>query len=63
MWTIQRNTKSDEKSDSILEMENRFRSGGIGKSKMIYGHLYQIDGFQSIIIVASSGQCIIASKI
>jgi hypothetical protein len=44
-------------------MENRFRSGGIGKSKMIYGHLYQIDGFQSIIIVASSGQCIIASKI
>jgi hypothetical protein len=36
MWTIQRNTKSDEKSDSILEIKNRFRSDGIGKSKLIY---------------------------
>ena len=33
--------ESDEKSDSILEMEHHFRSGGIGKSKMIYAHLYQ----------------------
>jgi len=41
MWIIQRNTKSDEESDSILEMEKRFRSGGIGKSKMIHWHLYQ----------------------
>jgi hypothetical protein len=24
--------KTDEKSDSMLEMDNRFRSGGIGKS-------------------------------
>jgi hypothetical protein len=37
--------KSDEKSDSILEMEHRFRSGGIGKQKMIYAHLYQNQWF------------------
>jgi hypothetical protein len=33
--------KSDQKSNSILEMGNSVRSGGIGKSKMIYAHLYQ----------------------
>ena len=32
--------KSDEKSDSILEMENRFRSDGIGESEMVYVYLY-----------------------
>jgi hypothetical protein len=31
-WNVQRNTKSDEKPDSIPEIENRLRSGGIGKS-------------------------------
>jgi hypothetical protein len=33
--------KPDEKSDSILEMDNRFRSGGIGKLIMFYALLYQ----------------------
>ena len=33
---IQSNAKSDEKSDSILEMENRFGLVGIGSSKTIY---------------------------
>jgi hypothetical protein len=33
--------ESDEKPDSILEMEYRFMSGGIGKMKMIYANLYQ----------------------
>ena len=31
--------KPDEKSDSILKTENRFRSGGIGESELII-HLY-----------------------
>jgi len=26
--------KSDEKEDSILKMENRFRLGGIGRSRI-----------------------------
>jgi hypothetical protein len=33
--------KPDVKSDSIPEMDNRFRSGGVGKSKVIYAYLYQ----------------------
>jgi hypothetical protein len=32
--------KSDEKSDSILEMENRFRSVGMGASEIGYIDLY-----------------------
>jgi len=32
--------KLDEKSDSILKMKNRFRSAGIGKSGIVYMHLY-----------------------
>ena len=32
--------KSDEKSDSILEMERRFRSGGIEELEIIYKNLY-----------------------
>jgi hypothetical protein len=32
--------KSDEKSDSTLEMENRFRAAGIGASEYVYMHLY-----------------------
>jgi len=43
MWTIQRNTKSHEKSDSILEMENRFWPDGIGKSGISKVYT-QIDG-------------------
>jgi hypothetical protein len=39
IWTIQRNTKSDEKYSSILQMENRFRSAGIGESGIVI-HLY-----------------------
>jgi hypothetical protein len=33
MWINQRNAVSDEKSDSTLEMENRFRVAGIGESE------------------------------
>jgi len=29
-----------DKSDVILKMDNRYRSIGIGSSKMIYMHLY-----------------------
>ena len=32
--------KSDEKSDSILEMENRLRSVGMGASEIVYIDLY-----------------------
>ena len=32
--------KSEEKSDVILEMENRFRPVGLGSSEIIYMHLY-----------------------
>jgi hypothetical protein len=31
---IQRSEKSDDKSDSILEMETCFESGGIGKLEL-----------------------------
>jgi len=34
MWTIDRNPISDEKQDSIMKIENRFRSDGIGKSRL-----------------------------
>ena len=40
MWIIRRGTKSDRDSDPIMQMENHFRSSGIGKSKKIYLHLY-----------------------
>jgi hypothetical protein len=47
---------SEEISDSILAMEHSFRSDGIGKSEMIYFHIYsKVDGFQSIIIGVSGG--------
>ena len=39
IWTIQRNAESDEKPGSILYMENRFKSAGIGESE-IFIHLY-----------------------
>ena len=32
--------KSDEKSDSILEMSNRFRAAGIEELEIIYINLY-----------------------
>jgi hypothetical protein len=32
--------KPDEKSDSILEMENHFRSVGMGGSEIVYIDLY-----------------------
>jgi len=31
---------SGQKEDSILKMDNRFRSVGIGNSEIIYMHLY-----------------------
>jgi len=40
MCIIQRNGKLDEKSDSILQLENCFRSIGIGESAIIYMNLY-----------------------
>ena len=43
MLTIRMNTKSDGESDSILEMENRFRSGGIGESETFMWIYTQID--------------------
>ncbi len=40
IWTIQRNAESDEKPGSVLYIENRFRSAGIGDSEIVYMHLY-----------------------
>ena len=40
MWNIQRNAKSEKKSGSIMEMKNRFRSAEIGKTGIVYMHLY-----------------------
>jgi hypothetical protein len=37
---MQRNARSDEKSDSISEMESLFNSGGIGDSEIVYMDLY-----------------------
>jgi len=64
MWIIQRNAVSDEQQYSILRMENRFRSGGIGKLKKIYAHLYQnrwisvnhYRGFRLVVIYSRSIQ-------
>ena len=39
MWTIQRNAESDEKPGSVLYIENRFKSVGIGESEIVI-HLY-----------------------
>ncbi len=40
MWTIQRNTASDGKQDSISQIEKNFRSAGIGKSGHFCMYLY-----------------------
>jgi hypothetical protein len=40
MWTFGGAQKSGQKEDSILKMENRFGSGGIESSEIIYMHLY-----------------------
>jgi hypothetical protein len=40
MLIIDRNQISDEKQDSILQIEKRFRSGGLGKSEIGYIDLY-----------------------
>jgi len=40
IWTIQRNAESDEKPGSILYMENRFKSGGIRESEIVYMNVY-----------------------
>ncbi len=40
IWDIQRNSKSDEKPDSIQQMEKQLRSAGIGESGIIYIHVY-----------------------
>ncbi len=39
IWTIQRNAEPDDKPGSIQQMENRFRSAGIGESEIVI-HLY-----------------------
>jgi hypothetical protein len=48
IWTIQRNAESDEKPDSILYMENRFRPVGIGESEIDYMHVYPNRSIYSI---------------
>jgi len=35
MWIIYKNAVSDEQQDSIQQLENRFRSGGIDASEII----------------------------
>ena len=55
IWTIQRNAESDEKPGSILQMENHFKSAGIGETEIVI-HLYpnrwvlvnQIEEFTSL---------------
>jgi len=36
MWINQRNAVSDEQQDSIQQIQNRFRSGGMGKMMNIF---------------------------
>ena len=53
MWLFEGTQKSDWESDSILEMNDCFRSSGIGESELVYIDLYrnygglvnQIEGF------------------
>jgi hypothetical protein len=40
VWTIRRSARIRWEPDSILLLKNRFRSVGIGESKIIYMHLY-----------------------
>jgi hypothetical protein len=35
MWINHRDAGSDEQQDSIEELENRFKSGGIGASEIV----------------------------
>ena len=42
MWIIQKNAGSDENQDSIQEMKNRFGSGEIGGSEIVYLNKYPI---------------------
>jgi hypothetical protein len=42
MWNNQKARKSDKKSDSILEIEKRFRSIGVGESEICYKITYPI---------------------
>jgi hypothetical protein len=45
MWTFGGTLKSDGESDSILQTESRFRSGGIENQKLFIWIYTQIDGF------------------
>jgi len=55
MWVIHRNAVSDEKQDSIQQIQNRFRSGGIGYSIFINKSM----GFsQSLLEVPAGGDII-----
>ena len=45
IWTIQRNAESDEKPGSVLYIENRFKSVGIGESEIVYMHIPKSIGF------------------
>jgi hypothetical protein len=40
MWIIHGNELSDEQQDSIQQLENLLRSGGIGESETVKIHLY-----------------------
>jgi hypothetical protein len=40
MWILHRNVVSDEQQESIQRIQNRFRSGEIGDSEIVYVHLY-----------------------
>ena len=40
MWTVRRRAEIRQKGDSILEIENRFRSTGMGASEIAYIDLY-----------------------
>ena len=40
MWTFGGAQKSGEKEDSILKMENRYGSGGIRESEIVWMRLY-----------------------
>ena len=48
IWTIQRDAESDEKPGSILLLENRFRSAGIGESEIVYMLVYPNRSINSI---------------
>ena len=53
MWIINRSEESDQQQDSIHQLENRFRSGGIEESEIVWMRIYPNRCFFSIKIVNS----------